>query len=224
MVVEFGSLWAAPLSASLLQEAGCRVVKVESAQRPDGARRGSRPFFDLLNAGKEAVALDPYSSDGRHLVRQLVERADVVIEASRPRALQQWGLDMSRAVEDGTVWVSITGYGRKGRRSGGVAFGDDAAVSGGLILSEPLGFVGDAVADPATGLVAAVLALAALSSRTGWLVDVSLAGVAAWLAENTQIPTHPPGVTVEPPRARTASGPAAELGADTATVVASLGL
>ena len=42
----------------LLAELGARVIKVESVDRPDGARRGPAAFFDLLNAEKESLALD----------------------------------------------------------------------------------------------------------------------------------------------------------------------
>ncbi|HAQ23725.1 MAG TPA: hypothetical protein DCR10_09250, partial [Acidimicrobiaceae bacterium] len=136
---------------------------------------------DLLNAGKESVVIDPMVDAEMALVRRLVDRADVVLEASRPRALRHWGLDADEAVDRGTVWVSITGYGRTGQRSGGVAFGDDAAVSGGLLLDDPREFVADAVADPSTGLLAAAMVLGALSDARGSLIDLSLAGTSQWL-------------------------------------------
>ena len=185
VVVEFGSLWAAPLCGGLLARAGCRVVKVESVHRPDGARRGPASFFASLNSAKEEVTVDPTTKAGLEQVRRLVDGADVVLEASRPRALAHWGLDAQAEVARGVVWASITGYGRTGQRSGGVAFGDDAAVSGGLVFDEPRGFVADAVADPVTGMLAAVAVRAALDDGVGALLDLSLAGTAAWLAGST---------------------------------------
>jgi crotonobetainyl-CoA:carnitine CoA-transferase CaiB-like acyl-CoA transferase len=185
VVVEFGSLWAAPLCGGLLARAGCRVVKVESVHRPDGARRGPASFFASLNCAKEEVTVDPTTKVGLEQVRRLVDGADVVLEASRPRALAHWGLDAAAEVARGVVWASITGYGRTGPRSGGVAFGDDAAVSGGLVLDDPPGFVADAVADPVTGMLAAVAVRAALDDGVGALLDLSLAGTARWLAGPT---------------------------------------
>ena len=223
LVVELGSLWAAPLCGDLLRRAGCRVVKVESRTRPDGARRGPAAFFDLLNGGKESVAVDMATPDGRDAARRLVSAADVVVEASRPRVMRQWGVDVDALVGAGTVWTSITGYGRTGPRSSGVAFGDDAAVSGGLLLEDPPGFVADAVADPATGLLAAVLTLAALGSGRGHLVDVSLAGTAGWLLGDGRMVDAAAGVEAALPRTRHADAPAAGLGADTASVLAGLG-
>jgi len=222
LVVELGSLWAAPLCGDLLRRAGCRVVKVESRVRPDGARNGPAAFFDLLNGGKESVVVDPSVADGLEAVRRLVSAADVVGESSRPRVMGQWGVDVEALVGAGTVWTSITGYGRKGPRSSGVAFGDDAAVSGGLLLDGPPGFVADAVADPATGLLAAVLTLAALRSGRGHLLDISLAGTARCLAGDGRVVDKANAVEVVEPRARRAGEPAALLGADTASVIAGL--
>jgi len=203
LVVEFGSLWAAPLCGGLLRQAGCRVVKVEARRRPDGARSGPAAFFDLLNAGKEFLTVDPTDPEELRMVRRLVDGADVVLEASRPRALRHWGLDAEASADRGTAWVSITGYGRSGARSNGVAFGDDAAVSGGLLLDGPAGFVADAVADPATGLMAATLVLAALADGKGVLLDLSLAGTARWLATGPGRMAEPDAsVVVAPPRMR----------------------
>ena len=83
-VIDVSALWAGPLCGRLLAEAGARVAKVESASRPDGARRGPAAFFDLLNAGKESVALDLTSAGGAAQLAAVVGLADVVIEASRP--------------------------------------------------------------------------------------------------------------------------------------------
>gem|GEM_PF-578875 len=96
LVLDFTSLWAGPLCGSLLAATGARVIKVESAGRPDGARRGPAEFFDLLNGAKESVMLD--FADQRDQLRELVGHADVVLEASRPRALRQLGLDADEQV------------------------------------------------------------------------------------------------------------------------------
>src|SRR5690606_35648120 len=96
LVVDLTSLWAGPLCAHLLGLRGARVVKVESTQRPDGARRGPKAFFDLLNTGKRHLTLDFYTQLDE--LRRLVARADLVLEASRPRALQQLGLVAEEAV------------------------------------------------------------------------------------------------------------------------------
>ena len=122
------------------------------------------------------------------------------------------------------VWVSITGHGRSGEAANRVAFGDDAAAGGGLVVwsgDQPV-FCADAVADPLTGLSAAGACLEALESGGRWLLDVSMAAVSVGLAGPT-LPV-PEGLVVEPPRARTVAARAPALGADTARVLAELGI
>src|SRR5580704_8042688 len=226
LVVDLSALWAGPLCGDLLAGAGATVVKVESATRPDGARRGPAAFFDLLNWRKRSVALNLQSDEGIRLLRALVRRADVVIEASRPRALAQFAIGARDVVRDGgpQVWISITGHGRTGAAANRVAFGDDAAVAGGLVVwaaETPL-FCADAVADPVTGLTAANACLSALAGGGRWLLDVSMAGVCAGLAGPT-LPASP-DVTVADPTARVAERSAPELGADTDQVLAEMGL
>lgn len=223
VVIDLSSLWAGPLCGSLLAAAGARVIKVESVTRPDGARFGPAAFFDLLNAHKLGVALDLRTDEGAGVLRRLLWRADVVIEASRPRALEQLGVDPLQVLACGTarVWASITGHGRTGAGRDRVAFGDDAAVAGGLACwagGRP-NFCVDAVADPATGLVAAAGILDALATEGRWLLDISMAEVAAHLAGPT-VPRPARAAPVSPPRARVASGRGPRLGEHTAAVLA----
>lgn len=227
VVVDLSSLWAGPLAGALLAAAGADVVKVESTSRPDGARRGPTSFFDLLNSSKRSVGLDLRSIDGARLLRDLLARADVVIEASRPRALEQLGID-ARSLLAGArprVWVSITGHGRTHPGRDWIGFGDDAAVAGGLVSchdGRPY-FCSDAVADPTSGIVAAAAVLDALAVGGRWLLDVSMAGVAAHLAGPTLATGDAPPPAV-PPVAELPPDHAPPLGRDTRLVLAELGL
>ena len=205
VVIDLTSLWAGPLAGGLLAAAGCRVIKVESSSRPDGARLGPAGFFDLLNHRKEPVSLDLPAATAVDELRELIGRSDLVLEASRPRVMEQWGICPERVVEAGTAWVSITGHGRWGSGSNRVAFGDDGAVSGGLVVpGDPPMFVGDAIADPIAGLAAASVAADLLAGGRAALVDVSLASVSAWAAKQA-------GDQIDRPVVRTGSGWAVEL-------------
>ncbi|MBO0866920.1 MAG: CoA transferase, partial [Mycobacterium sp.] len=142
LVADFSSLWAGPLCTQLLARAGAVVVKVESFARPDGSRRGEPAFFDWMNFGKLSYAID-FDNDIDAL-RELLAAADVVIEASRPAAFARRGLSANAIPgRAGRVWLRISGYtGQPGR----TAFGDDAAVAGGLVGEGADGpvFCGDA--------------------------------------------------------------------------------
>lgn len=236
LVVDLSSLWAGPLCGHLLGAVGARVVKVEDPHRIDGARHGDKGFYDLLNAGKESVAIDFGSETGRRQLLALLECADVVIEASRPRALRQIGIDAEAQVErrEGLTWLSITGYGRREPEAQWVAFGDDAAVAAGATVGDPPLFCGDALADPLAGLHAAVAALAFWQGGGGALIDVSLVNVARYCMQ-AAAPTVSGEVVdrvghyvlrsaenewpIAAPRRRSALGRAEELGADTRRVM-----
>jgi crotonobetainyl-CoA:carnitine CoA-transferase CaiB-like acyl-CoA transferase len=231
-VIDLTSLWAGPLCGHLLALAGARVVKVESLGRPDGSRRGPAGFFDLLNGGKRAVALDLADEHGWDVLRRLLTVADVVIEGSRPRVLEQHGIVAADLVAGGgpRVWVSITGYARTGPERDRVAFGDDAAVAGGLVVADEAGpcFCADAVADPVAGLAATAACLDALAVVGRWLVDVAMAGVAASLAGPTLEGGTGGGANgpldVALPRARPVASPGPALGEHTVQVLAGLGV
>ena len=202
LVLDLSSLWAGPLCAHLLGLAGARVIKLESLERPDGARSGPSDFFDLLNANKASVALEITSQRGRGILEQLLERADIVIESARPRALAQLGIVAEEwlARRSGLTWLSITGYGRSEPEAGWVAFGDDAAAAAGLPWatsrfnerlhggSLPPLFCGDAIADPLTGLYAAPAALASWLSCESRLLDISLCGVVRHILHDARSP------------------------------------
>ena len=188
VVVDLSSMWAGPLCARLLGLAGADVIKVETPDRPDGARAGERRFFDWLHAGHRSVAVDFHSRAGRGVLAALLAAADVVIEASRPRALRQLGLAPELIPHrDGQVWLSITGYGRADSAlSGLVAFGDDAAVAGGLVGwsgddGAPV-FCADAIADPLTGLCGALAVARSVAGGGGELIDLSMRAVAGCFA------------------------------------------
>lgn len=172
LVVDFTALWAGPLCAHLLGLTGADVVKVESSSRPDGARSGPAAFFDLLHSGHRSIVLDQHDPRSREALLRLVRSADLVLEASRPRALASWGLMAEQVVADGVSWLSITAQGRRSQR---VGFGDDVAVGAGLCLhDDDVLPCGDALADPLTGVVAARAAAEALEGERAVLIDVSM--------------------------------------------------
>jgi len=214
LVADLSSLWAGPLCGQLLARAGAVVVKVESPSRPDGTRRGEPAFFDWMNAGKLSYCLDFDSeSDALH---RLLDAADIVIEGSRPAALRRRGLTAEDlAGRTGRIWLRISGYRDQPDRP---AFGDDAAVAGGLVGGGADGpvFCGDAIADPLTGLEAARAVGESLRRGGGEVVEVSMAQVAARYAVLTQ--SADSDAPAKSPTLPPALPPASPLGADNAAV------
>lgn len=231
LVVDLSAMWAGPLCTRLLTRAGCRVIKVESEHRLDGARGGPPAFFDWLHAGQESVVLDFGRPSGHLALRRLIDAADVVVEASRPRALAQLGIDSTAVLarRPGVTWLRITGYGDEAPDA--VAFGDDAAVAAGLVARDREGapvFVGDAIADPITGLMAAHGVLTALAAGGGALVEVTMveatrfAASRPWPVRLGEGPAGRSAVEPAPPAPVRVTGSAPAPGADTAAVLAEL--
>ncbi len=187
LVLDLSALWAGPLCGRLLALTGARVIRVESLARPEATRHDWPEFFDRLNAGKESVALDFSDPTQRRILRRLIAGADIVIGSARPRAFEQLGLDPRGLLDEfpHLVWIAITAHGWHGDAGQRVGFGDDAAAAAGLLAVLPDGrpaFIGDAIADPLTGIAAATTALRAWSAGQGGVYDLSLCGTAARVA------------------------------------------
>lgn len=186
-VVDLSALWAGPLASHLLWLAGAEVIKIESRKRPDAMRNGDTQFYSLLNQGKSSVVVDLGDHNDRHALRDLIATADIVIEASRPRALAQLGFDAAEivATTPGLVWITITGHGATHEAANWVGFGDDCGVAAGLSaalreVTGRTGFVGDAVGDPLTGVFAADAAWRVWESRRGGRIGIALSDVVAY--------------------------------------------
>jgi hypothetical protein len=182
-VVDLSALWAGPLCAHLLHRCGAQVTTVSSSQRPDGAAHGSPSLYQHLHSGHKHRVLNFNDPDQLAALANMLTEADVVIEASRPRALQGLGLDRETlTVIKPQIWLSLTAYGRDDPNGQWVGFGDDVAVSANLLQWTAEGrpeFLGDAVADPLTGTLAALAVAHAVSVGQSGLLDLSMAAVAS---------------------------------------------
>jgi hypothetical protein len=182
-VVDLSALWAGPLCGAIFAEMDVDVVKVESVRRPDPVRVAT-PSLDMrLNGRKTRLSLDLSNRADQSELRARILAADVLITSARPRTFPSLGLEAHAlfAENPGLIWVAITGYGWTGPGAARVAFGDDAAAAGGLVhwTQEGPRFIGDALADPITGLAAAIGALEAVEAGGGVLIDAAMARCAA---------------------------------------------
>ena len=186
-VVDLSALWAGPLCSHLLQLLGAEVIKVESTTRPDGARSGDVAFYELLNQSKRSVAIDFGTQQGLQDLKMLLSSADIIIESSRPRALLQLGIDPRKVVKNrrGVTWIQLTAHGSELPESHWIGYGDDAAAAAGLCaqlhrITGQYGFVGDAIADPLTGLYAALSAWRSWANGGGEMIGLSLRQVTSF--------------------------------------------
>ena len=192
-VVELASMGPGPFCAMLLADLGADVIRVDRAH---GAFLPG-PNFDfrveVLNRGRTSVAVDLKHPEGREVVLDLVERADVLVEGYRAGVTERLGVgpDECLARNPRLVYGRMTGYGQDGPLA--AAAGHDinyVAQSGVLSLigrkghppTPPLSLAGDFGGGGmvlALGIVSAVLE--ARASGRGQVVDASMTDGAALL-------------------------------------------
>jgi hypothetical protein len=186
LVVDLSAIWAGPLIGHLLRLTGAEVIKVESPTRPDLIRRDDPATFDLINQGKASVLVDFAKAEQKEALIALIRRADFVIESSRVRALQHLGIDAAGLVREtpGLVWLSVTGHGATGEAANWVGIGNDCGVAAGLSRAMAdaggeIGYVGDAIADPLTGITGALEGWRAYRSGRACRIGLAMSAIAA---------------------------------------------
>jgi crotonobetainyl-CoA:carnitine CoA-transferase CaiB-like acyl-CoA transferase len=121
-VIELGQLLAGPFAGCMLGYFGAEVIKIESPKGGDPIRNwremrdGTSLWWRSLARNKKSVTIDLKTAQGVELVRQLIEKADVVIENFRPGVVESWGLGPEdfKQSNPGLVYARISGYGQDG--------------------------------------------------------------------------------------------------------------
>ena len=141
-VVDFSAMIAGPYCTRMLADLGAEVIKVEP---PEGdMMRGRAPlkdgesvYFGGLNCGKQSLAVDLKLPRGTNLARELVAKADVVVENFRPGVMARLGLDFAAlsAINTRLVFCSISGYGQSGKHSGLPAYAPIVQAASGYDLA-----------------------------------------------------------------------------------------
>ena len=113
-MLDLATVIAAPSTAAMLADFGADCVKIEP---PGGdSWRSGGAMFANDNRGKRSVCLDLTSAEGRGVLLQLVERADVVVTNMRPKALRKLGCDYEslRAANPKLIFAVLTAHGLRG--------------------------------------------------------------------------------------------------------------
>ena len=191
-VVEFCQIAAGPFAGMLLADFGAEVVKVEP---PEGdAMRTWPPLsggysenFASLNRGKRSIALNLKDAADLEVARHLVLDADVLVENSRPGAMQRLGLgwDWFGPRKPSLIYCSISAFGQDGPRGAEGGFDVTIQAAAGVmgVTGEPEGApvkAGVPLADFASGLYAAYAIAARLAQvragGPGGTIDVPMFG------------------------------------------------
>lgn len=199
-VLDFSRVLAGPFAGRMLSDLGAEVVKVEPPEG-DTSRlwgkmtAGISGYFNMINAGKQGIAIDLRAEGAQDLVLALVKHADVVLENFRPDVMPRLGIGYERlaAVNPRLIMLSISGFGRDGPESQRPAYAPIVHAELGLIdrtvrqqgvkVDLPL-----SVADTNAGLhgLVALLSAVIMRARTGLGQHIDMSMMDATLVSDDQ--------------------------------------
>lgn len=208
-VLDLTRVLAGPFCTMMLADMGANVIKIEIPNGGDDTRsyppfrnnrRGEKEsvYFANINRNKSGITLNLKSEDGKELFRELVKKADIVVENYRPGVMDKLGLgyDELKKINPRLIYGSASGFGNTGPyrlRPGydilAQAMGGMMAITG--VPGGPPTRVGSAIGDVLGGLHLAIGLLAAVNARNitgeGQRVDISLMDSVIAATENTGV-------------------------------------
>lgn len=194
VVLDLSRVLAGPYAAQFFADLGATVIKVENPADPD-VSRGFPPYlkdgeeefsayYAQYNRGKKGLTLNLAEDQGKQVLKDLVARADVLVENFRPGTMNKLGVgyEVLKEINPKLVYTAISGYGHTGYRSRRPAFDSTAQAAGGLwsmtgYPDQPPVRVGVTIGDLSASLFAVIGTLAALrhveQGGHGQLVDIA---------------------------------------------------
>lgn len=203
-VLDLTRVLAGPYCTMMLADFGANVIKVEIPGKGDDTRamgpikNGASMYYANVNRNKKGVTLNLKAPEGKELFKELVKKADVVVENYRPGVMDKLGLgyDELKKVNPRIIYAAVSGFGCYGPNSQRPGYDIIAQAVGGLmsISGHPGGQptrVGSAMGDMLGGMNLTIGILMALHARQltgrGQRVDVALVdSVVASLETGTQ--------------------------------------
>ena len=144
-VIEMGQLLAGPFCGQLLGDMGADVIKLEPPGAGDPMRlwgQGEEKVqWEVIARNKRSVTCNLRIPEGQQLARELIAKADVLVENFKPGTLEKWGLgpDVLLADNPGLIIARMSGYGQDGPYSDRAGFGGIGEAMGGwrYIVGDP---------------------------------------------------------------------------------------
>ena len=201
-VIDLSRILAGPWASQMLADMGAEVIKVERPKTGDDTRHWGPPFikaannqqpaqaayYHCANRNKQSIAIDITQPEGQQVIKDMLAKADVLIENYKVGGLEKYGLSYQQVklLNPQLIYCSITGFGQQGPYAHKAGYDAMIQGEGGLMSltgaadGEPMK-VGVAVVDVMTGLYSANAILAALLAKThtgkGQHIDIALLDV-----------------------------------------------
>jgi crotonobetainyl-CoA:carnitine CoA-transferase CaiB-like acyl-CoA transferase len=196
LVVDFTRVVAGPACTQALADFGAEVIKIENPEGGEDTRAyehaeigGESAAYLSLNRNKRGIALDLTVPEARDIARQLIQRADVVVENFSAGVMEKFGLNYDSVASENPrlIYCSISAYGRKGPFAWRPGFDPITQAESGFMslngfADGPPVRTGPPIVDMATGMSACNAILLALLARErlgrGQHVEVALFDIA----------------------------------------------
>jgi formyl-CoA transferase len=148
VVIEMGTLIAGPFCGQILGDFGAEVIKIEDPRTGDPMRqwgrslpKGLSPWWPVIGRNKKSVGIDLRKPEGQALAKELIAKADVLIENFRPGAMEKWGMSYEAlsAINPRLIMARVSGFGQTGPYSQRAGYGLIGEAMGGLrhVTGEP---------------------------------------------------------------------------------------
>ncbi|WP_420393220.1 CaiB/BaiF CoA transferase family protein [Acuticoccus sp.] len=191
-VVELGQFIAGPYCGQLLADFGAEVVKVEPPRTGDAMRQWGRAdaegrtlWWPVIARNKKSITLDLRKEAAQDVVRELAQRADILVENFRVGRMEEWnlGFEALSAINPRLIMVRVSGFGQTGPYRERAGFASVCEAMGGLryisgFPDRPPVRAGISIGDTLAGQLGFQGALLALHERArtgrGQQVDASI--------------------------------------------------
>ncbi len=124
-VLDLSQWESAPVASMMMGFLGAEVIKVEQPGVGDPSRSFSTVpldpgvdsfYFIYFNHNKKGITLDLDKAKGVEIFKEMVKKADVLVENFDPGTMEKWGLsyDVLKQINPGLIYSRVTGYGTYG--------------------------------------------------------------------------------------------------------------
>jgi len=182
-LIEMGTLLAGPFCGQLMGDFGAEVIKVEPPGQGDPMREWGREkahgmslWWPVVARNKKSVTLNLREAEGQAIARDLIAKADFLLENFRPGTLERWNLSYAelQKINPRLIMIRVSGFGQTGPYAKRAGFGAVGEAMGGLRYvcgdpATPPSRMGISIGDSLAATFACVGALSALyyRERTG---------------------------------------------------------